>query len=162
MEGISTGPYLKEVLLNLHKFEFEKRKELVELFTGFLKLPMAGADNPLVQYLCAFKTEYMNYIFSKYVSLDVSQKHTKNYNNSYEVKGMTFYAGMLLRALLEKEELHKILLNLEYINKLVVLITDATFDVASDAIDSFTVRFFVCFLTIDETSNEKQTGNIDA
>ena len=52
---------------------------------------------------------------------------------------MTFCAGALLRALLENEELHKSLLNIEHIRKLVGLITDATFDVASDAIDSFTV-----------------------
>jgi len=46
----------------------------------------------------------------------------------------------MLRAFLKKEELHKALLNISCIEKLAVLITDATFDVSSDAIDSFIVH----------------------
>ena len=54
---------------------------------------------------------------------------------------MTFCVGIMLRALLEKEELHKTLLKIEYIEKLSNYIMDATFDVASDAIDSLTVNY---------------------
>ena len=61
--------------------------------------------------------------------------------NSYSVKDMTFCVGIMFRALLEKEELHKTLLKVEYIEKLSNYIMDATFDVASDAIDSLTVSY---------------------
>ena len=65
LEGISTGPYLKEVILNLHKIEFEKRKELVQMFTSFVKLQVSG-PNPLVGYIYDFHDAYIDYVFSQY------------------------------------------------------------------------------------------------
>lgn len=53
---------------------------------------------------------------------------------------MTFCAGVMLRALVEEEKLHRALLSVECVERLAGLITDATFDVSSDAIDSFIVR----------------------
>lgn len=68
VEGLSTGPYLKEVLLNLDKLDFEMRKVIVLLFTSFLKLNVSGT-NPLVEYLYAFHVQYVDYVFAKYTSL---------------------------------------------------------------------------------------------
>jgi len=117
--------------MNLHKIEFEKRKELVELFKGLLKIQVPP-PNPLVNYLYDFRTAYIEYAFAKYFL-------NNSYFFSYTVKDMTFCSGALLRAFLDNPELHKALLNIDYIGKLVTLITNATFDVASDAIDTFTV-----------------------
>jgi len=61
---------------------------------------------------------------------------------SYTVKGMTFCAGIMLRSFLSKEDLHRALFNTAHIEKLAHLITDATFDVSSDAIDSFLVASY--------------------
>ena len=87
--------------------------------------------NALVPYLLTFVKEYIAYIFAKYYLWDFS----------YSVKDMTFCSGILFRSLLEKEELHKQLLNVEVIKRLVILTITATFDVASDAIDSFIVIY---------------------
>lgn len=65
LEGISTGPYLKEVVLNLDKLDFEMRKAIVQLFTNFLKLNVAG-ENPLVTYLLNLRVQYIDYVFAKY------------------------------------------------------------------------------------------------
>jgi len=64
VDGISTGPYLKEVILNLDKFDFEMRKVIVQLFTSFLKLEV-GETNPLVDYLYSFHAQYIDYAFAK-------------------------------------------------------------------------------------------------
>ena len=61
---MSTGPYLKEVLLGLDKFDFELRKEVVQLFINFLKLKVPN-PNPLVNYLHNFHTQYIDYVFAK-------------------------------------------------------------------------------------------------
>lgn len=64
LQGICTGPYLKEILLNFHKVEFEKRKDLVQLFSSFVKLRVP-APNPLVDYILGFAAAYLDYVFAK-------------------------------------------------------------------------------------------------
>ncbi len=83
--GLSTGGYLKEVVLSLDKLDFEMRKAIVQLFTSFLKLNVEG-ENPLVNYLYDFHVQYIDYVFAK-----------------YSMKDFTFCAGTLIRAFLENE-----------------------------------------------------------
>ena len=62
LQGISSGQYLKEVILNLHKVDFEKRKEITNFFNQLMKIKV----NALVPYLLTFVKEYIAYIFAKY------------------------------------------------------------------------------------------------
>lgn len=112
---------MKKVILELDRFDFETKKDLAKLIANFLKLQIAGV-NPLVEYIFSFHEQYLELVIKKYA-----------------LKEFTFCSGVLLRAFLGSEKLHKILLDIALLTKLAGFITDATFDVASDTIESFTV-----------------------
>ena len=64
MEAFSTGPYLKKIILEMDKFDFETEKELSKLIANVLKLQIPGI-NPLVEYLYAFHGQYIEYVIKK-------------------------------------------------------------------------------------------------
>ncbi len=63
--GVSTGIYLKEVLLHLHRLEFELRKDVVRLFSRLVALDV-GEENELVEYLYNFHRQYIEYAIEQY------------------------------------------------------------------------------------------------
>ncbi len=82
---------LLHLLENIHKLEFESRKDVVQIFNNLLRRQI-GARFPTVEYLCS-KPEVLFAAFDGYNNEDIALN-----------------TGMILREMLRHEPLAKILL----------------------------------------------------
>ena len=80
------------LLQNIHKLEFESRKDVVQIFNNLLRRQI-GARWPTVEYLCSSKPEVLFAAFEGYGNEEIALN-----------------TGMILREMLRHEPLAKILL----------------------------------------------------
>ena len=82
---------LYHLLLNMHRLEFESRKDVVQIFNNLLRRQI-GSRFPTVEYLCS-KPEVLFAAFDGYANEEIALN-----------------TGMILREMLRHEPLAKILL----------------------------------------------------
>ena len=82
---------MHHLLLNVHRLDFESRKDVVQIFNNLLRRQI-GARFPTVEYLCS-KPEVLFAAFDGYANEEIALN-----------------TGMILREMLRHEPLAKILL----------------------------------------------------
>lgn len=109
---------LQALVFNIHRMEFEARKNMVLILNTLLQR-QTGARQPTVEYICARES-----------ILEALMK-------GYEQSEITLNCGMVLRECLRYEPLCKIILFSRGFWTLFVHVQSQTFEVASDAFATF-------------------------
>lgn len=102
------------LILNLHRLEFESRKDVVQIFNNLLRRQI-GSRHPTVEYLSS-KPDILFTAFK-----------------GYENEEIALNTGLVLREMLKYESLAKILLNSEQFYKFPHYIETTTFGISCDA-----------------------------
>jgi len=105
---------LYHLLLNLHRLEFESRKDVVQIFNNLLRRQI-GSRFPTVEYLC----NKPDVLFAAF--------------KGYENEEVALNTGMILREMLRHEPLAKILLHSDLFYKFPHYIETTTFGISCDA-----------------------------
>jgi len=105
---------LHHLLINLHRLEFESRKDVVQIFNNLLRRQI-GSRFPTVEYLCT-KPDILFAAFG-----------------GYENEEIALNTGMVLREMLRHEPLAKILLHSDQFYKFPHYIETTTFGISCDA-----------------------------
>jgi len=106
---------LYHLIVNIHRFEFESRKDVVQIFFNNLLRRQIGSRLPTVEYLGS-KSDILFATFAGYENEDIALN-----------------TGMVLREMLRQESLCKILLNSEQFYMFPHYIETTTFGISCDA-----------------------------
>ena len=111
------------LLRNLHRIDFEGKKDAVQIFNNILRRQI-GTRTPTVEYICT-KPEIVFTLC-----------------HGYERQEIALNCGAMLRECIRYEALTKILLHSEQFYDFFKYVEVSTFDIASDAFATFKVRYF--------------------
>lgn len=114
------------LLRNLHRIDFEGKKDAVQIFNNILRRQI-GTRTPTVEYICT-KPEIVFALC-----------------HGYERQEIALNCGAMLRECIRYEALTKILLHSEQFYDFFKYVEVSTFDIASDAFATFKVS---CYTTI--------------
>eukprot|EP00112_Aurelia_sp_Birch-Aquarium-sp1_P000778 Seg1076.4 transcript_id=Seg1076.4/GoldUCD/mRNA.D3Y31 product="Calcium-binding protein 39" protein_id=Seg1076.4/GoldUCD/D3Y31 len=117
-QEVYTYHILYEFALNIHKLDFEAKKDVVTIYNGILRRQI-GARFPTVEYIVTRK-ETLFLLLEGYQNSEIS-----------------LHCGMMLRECIRYEPLAKILLQSEEFFMFFTYVEMSTFDIASDAFTSF-------------------------
>ena len=108
------------LLRNLHRIDFEGKKDAVQIFNNILRRQI-GTRTPTVEYICT-KPEIVFTLC-----------------HGYERQEIALNCGAMLRECIRYEALTKILLHSEQFYDFFKYVEVSTFDIASDAFATFKV-----------------------
>lgn len=117
-QEVYSNHVLGQLVENLHKIDFEGRKDVAQIFNNLLKRQI-GARYPTVDYICQRKD-----ILSALMA-------------GYENQEVALNCGMMLRECFRHEELARIVLLAPAFYKFFDYVELSTFDIASDAFSTF-------------------------
>lgn len=108
----------QQLLLNLHKLDFESKKDVAQIFNNILRRQI-GTRSPTVEYICTREQILFTLV------------------NGYEAPEIALNCGVMLRECIRHEVLAKNILNHEDFYKFFGYVELSTFDIASDAFSTF-------------------------
>ena len=109
------------LLQNLHRIDFEGKKDVVQIFNNILRRQI-GTRTPTVEYICTTKPDII-FTLCK----------------GYEQQEIALNCGTMLRECIRYEALAKILLNSDNFYDFFKYVEVSSFDIASDAFATFKV-----------------------
>jgi len=110
--------FLLPLISNLHKFEFESKKDICTVISRMARIH-ANNKSPTVEFIIA-NPVIIDSLFA-----------------GYESPGSALSCGSIIRGWVEREELARIVLNSENFYKLYNFIENPSFDVATDAFNTY-------------------------
>ena len=137
------------LLRNLHRIDFEGKKDAVQIFNNILRRQI-GTRTPTVEYICT-KPEIVFALC-----------------HGYERQEIALNCGAMLRECIRYEALTKILLHSEQFYDFFKYVEVSTFDIASDAFATFkvsrytTMQYFLAISSIIIISLKSNYHNIFA
>ena len=142
------------LLRNLHRIDFEGKKDAVQVFNNLLRRQI-GTRTPTVEYICTKvinrtnnlikttnKTVLMKYrILLCHIYNSFQPEIVFTLCRGYEHQEIALNCGAMLRECVRYEALAKILIQSEQFYDFFKYVDVSTFDIASDAFATFKVNF---------------------
>ncbi|KAG0172904.1 mo25 protein [Apophysomyces sp. BC1034] len=117
-QEVYSNDLLQLFIVNIHKFEFEAKKDVAQIFNNLLRRQI-GSRWPTVEYLCTREEVLFSLV------------------NGYEQPEVALNCGLILRECFRHEALAKLVLYSPRFYVFFEYVEMSTFDIASDAFASF-------------------------